>query len=157
CGKVSGLSPLRDVKSLQRLDVSGTKATDLSPLKGLPLELLTCPFVPERDAKILRTITTLKKINEKPAADALKELDAKKSEADWIEKVAKLPPADQEKEVLAKLKEINPGFDDKGFAAKTVHGDVVELELKSSKLKYVWPVLALKELKSLSVHGEDRD
>jgi Leucine-rich repeat (LRR) protein len=75
----------------------------------------------------------------------------------WIDKTAKLPPAEQVKAVLAKLKEINPGFDDKGFAAALPQGDVVALELRSAKLKDVWPVLALKELNSLSIHGEDRD
>jgi hypothetical protein len=38
----------------------------------MPLELLECTFELSRDAKILRSIRTLKTINGKPAAEVLK-------------------------------------------------------------------------------------
>jgi hypothetical protein len=99
CGgtKITDLAPLRGkpLKSLRiantrvsRLDAlaqlpledfscEGAPVTDLSPLKGLPLRVLSCDFMPERDAPILRGIKTLEKINGKPAAEFWKEVDAK--------------------------------------------------------------------------------
>jgi hypothetical protein len=46
-----------------------TRVTDLSPLKESPLELLACDFKRERDGEVLRSIKTLKSINEQPAAE----------------------------------------------------------------------------------------
>jgi hypothetical protein len=44
-------------------DCRDTPVTDLSPLKEMPLTAIACPFKAERDAAILRSITTLKNIN----------------------------------------------------------------------------------------------
>jgi len=74
---VSDLSPLKDMQ-LTDLHCDSTKVTDLSPLKGMPLKELWCDFKPERDAEILRSIKTLEKINDKPAADFWKEVDDQK-------------------------------------------------------------------------------
>jgi hypothetical protein len=52
--------------------------TDLSPLKEMPLRDLRCDFKFERDAAILRSIKTLETINQKPAAQFWKEVEAKK-------------------------------------------------------------------------------
>ena len=54
---------------LTELGCAGTKVSDLSPLKGMPLKQLSCDFKPERDAEILRSIKTLETINDKPAAE----------------------------------------------------------------------------------------
>jgi len=43
----------------------------------MPLTELKCDFKPERDADILRCVKTLEKINDKPAAQFWKEVDAK--------------------------------------------------------------------------------
>jgi hypothetical protein len=51
--------------------------TDLSPLKGMPLESLICDFKPERDADILRSIPTLLLLNSKPAKEVLKGVNAR--------------------------------------------------------------------------------
>jgi hypothetical protein len=51
--------------------------TDLSPLKGMLLKSLGCDFQRERDAALLRSLTTLERINDKPAADFWKEVDGK--------------------------------------------------------------------------------
>ena len=40
-------------------------------------EELGCDFQPERDTEILRSLTTLERINEKPAADFWKEVDGR--------------------------------------------------------------------------------
>jgi serine/threonine protein kinase/Leucine-rich repeat (LRR) protein len=75
--QVSDLSPLQGMK-LTSLNFGSTNVTDLSPLKGAPLEELWCDFKPERDTEILRSIKTLKKINEKPVKAFWEEVDAKK-------------------------------------------------------------------------------
>ena len=77
CGwsEVSDLVPLRNVP-LQTLILNSTKVRDLSPLKDTPLKDLLCDFVPERDGAILRSITTLKTINDTPAAEFWKKVDA---------------------------------------------------------------------------------
>ncbi len=72
---VSDLSPLKN-KKLHLLWCQNTKVTDLSVLRGMPLAELWCDFKPERDADILRGIPTLKTINDKPAAEFWKEVDA---------------------------------------------------------------------------------
>jgi hypothetical protein len=74
--RVSDLSPLRGM-ALIYLDVTATPVSDLSVLKGMPVKLLRCDFQPERDAELLRSLTTLEKINLKPAAEFWKEVDGK--------------------------------------------------------------------------------
>jgi hypothetical protein len=44
----------------------------------LPLKRLSCDFQPERDAALLRSIKSLERINEKPAAEFWKDVDAQK-------------------------------------------------------------------------------
>ena len=75
--KVSDLSPLKDMK-LTQLNCADTAVSDLSLVKGMPLRLLDCNFKPERDAEILRSIKTLEQINNKPAAQFWKDVDAGK-------------------------------------------------------------------------------
>jgi hypothetical protein len=74
--KVSDLSQRKGMK-VTVLYCDRTQVSDLSPHKGMPLEKLTCEFKAERDAGILRSITTLKTINGKPAKDFWKEVGAK--------------------------------------------------------------------------------
>jgi serine/threonine protein kinase/Leucine-rich repeat (LRR) protein len=76
--QVSDLSPLKGMP-LTYLVCGGTKVTDLTPLRGMPLKLLGCDFQPERDTALLRSLTTLKSINQKPAAEFWKEVEAKES------------------------------------------------------------------------------
>jgi serine/threonine protein kinase len=73
--QVNDLSPLQGM-SLKILGCGTTKVNDLSPLQNLPLESLSCDFKPERDTKILRSIKTLTTINNKPAAEFWKQVDA---------------------------------------------------------------------------------
>jgi Leucine-rich repeat (LRR) protein len=73
---VSDLSPLKGLP-LAELNCWSTRVTDLSPLRGLPLKILGCPFDPERDTVLLRSIKTLEKINDKPAAEFWKEVGDK--------------------------------------------------------------------------------
>jgi eukaryotic-like serine/threonine-protein kinase len=79
--KVTDLAPLKDMVTLKRLALS-ILVIDLSPLRGLALEQLHFrSFKAERDATILRAMPTLKTINDKPAAEFWKEVDAKAKSA----------------------------------------------------------------------------
>ena len=73
-GNGGGLPPLKGMK-LNGLDIRGTRVTGLSPLKGMPSKELACDFQHERDTEVLRLLTTLERINDKPAADFWKEVD----------------------------------------------------------------------------------
>jgi Leucine-rich repeat (LRR) protein len=97
--KVWNLSPLRDMK-LTRLECGGTLVSSLWSLKGMPLTYLACrgakvadlsplkgmrrlsifecdDLVAKRDAKILRSIKSLERINGKDAKQFWKEVDGK--------------------------------------------------------------------------------
>ncbi|MGP0062343.1 MAG: protein kinase domain-containing protein [Isosphaeraceae bacterium] len=74
--KVSDLSPLKGMP-LRRLSCDYSRVTDLSPVKGMPLTSLRIDFKAERDAMILRAIPTLETINDKPAAQFWKAVDAR--------------------------------------------------------------------------------
>jgi tRNA A-37 threonylcarbamoyl transferase component Bud32 len=70
--KVSDLSPLRGMK-LTTLYCDYARIRDLSALKGMPLKRLHCDFDPKRDAKVLRSIPTLQTVNDRPAAEVLRD------------------------------------------------------------------------------------
>ncbi len=70
--KVRDLTPLRGMK-LEMLWAHETPATDLSPLLGMPLNELRWDYRPERDAKTLRALTTLRVINRHTAEDFWKQ------------------------------------------------------------------------------------
>jgi len=73
---VSDLSLLKGMTSLRRLVLDNMKElSDLSPLTNLPLKEISCDFEAPRDAKGLRAIKTLEKINGKPAAEFWKKLE----------------------------------------------------------------------------------
>jgi hypothetical protein len=73
---VADLSPLGGMR-LTHLGLRGSRVSDLSLLKGMPLKVLRCDFRPERDAEVVRSLTTLQLINDKPAAAFWKEVDGK--------------------------------------------------------------------------------
>jgi hypothetical protein len=54
---------------LTRLICTQTAVQDLNPLRGMPLEELDCDFDPKRDLPLLRSLTSLVKINSLPAAE----------------------------------------------------------------------------------------
>jgi hypothetical protein len=70
---VSDLTPLQDMK-LTELHCESSRVFDLTPLRGMPLKVIQCDVKTDRDAANLRAITTLEKINEKPAALFWKEM-----------------------------------------------------------------------------------
>jgi tRNA A-37 threonylcarbamoyl transferase component Bud32/Leucine-rich repeat (LRR) protein len=73
---VSDLAPILDL-TVEALDIRGTRVTDIAPLKKLPLKLFLLDYRAERDAKLLRSLTGLEKINDKPAAQFWKEVGEK--------------------------------------------------------------------------------
>ena len=64
--QVSDLSPLKGM-NLITFRSAGSQVTDLTLLSGMPLIDLWCDFKPERDTDLLRSLTTLERINLKPA------------------------------------------------------------------------------------------
>jgi hypothetical protein len=78
--RVADLTPLKGMKLIS-LYLDGTKVADLSPLKGMPLRTLNLrgfDLQPNRDGALLRSLDRLEEINSEPAADFLKNLDARK-------------------------------------------------------------------------------
>jgi hypothetical protein len=72
---VRSLDPL-DGLPLTRLAVrSNICAPEIGPVAGAPLQEIHCELRPERDVPILRAIPTLRRINDRPAADVWKEFD----------------------------------------------------------------------------------
>jgi len=97
---VSDLTPLKGMQ-LASIAFSGTPVSDISPLQGMPLQYLICSqhvsdfsvikqmplkylyldFKPERDTELVRSITTLETINNKPAAEFWKEVEEQQKTA----------------------------------------------------------------------------
>jgi hypothetical protein len=69
---VTDLTPLTGMP-LDWLTIHGTSVTDLTPLKGMPLTRIYLDFVPERDTEVLRSLTGLVTINDKPVAQFWKD------------------------------------------------------------------------------------
>ena len=72
---VTDLTPLTGM-SLTLLDCHGTMIADLSPLKEMPLERITLAVHPEADVEVLRSINTLRFINDQPIDRYWSEFDA---------------------------------------------------------------------------------
>ncbi len=161
---VSDLSPLRGM-ALTQLWCDGTKVQDLSPLTDMPLKELRCNCAPKRDSEILRSIKTLKTINDLPVAEFWKQVDAGKApppktdldkanttDDAFIKEVAALPAEQQVARVVAKLKELNPGFD--GKEEHTIQdGVVMWLSIKNTTIRDISPVRALGNLQRLHCGG----
>jgi serine/threonine-protein kinase len=73
---VADLEPLRGMR-LTALYCSPTGVKDLSPLEGMLLRQLWCDIRTRRDLELLCSLKTLELLNERPAADVLKEAAAK--------------------------------------------------------------------------------
>ena len=56
---------------LHGLNCRGTQVKDLGPLRQTPLKLLWCDLVWGRDVRVLKSIDTLEKVNDAPAAALL--------------------------------------------------------------------------------------
>ncbi len=150
--QVADLSPLKDMK-LTHLECMRTRVSDMSPLRDIPVKTLWCDFKPERDAEILRSIKTLETINGKPAAEVLKDAEARQAAFDaWLKAVAAMPAAQQVEAVAAKLKERNPGFDGK-VTPMIDKGVVAHLTFWTDSVTDLSPVRALTGLRMLNCSG----
>jgi len=159
--QLSDLSPLKGMP-LTDLDCGKTKVSDLSPLRGMPLKQLRYDFKSERDTELLRSIKTLETINDKPAAEFWKEVDARKESFDkWMADVATMPAEQQVEAVSKKLMELNPGFDGKvngwnGQGEPTIQsGVVIDLNFRTDTVTDISPVRALVGLKTLVCTGSE--
>ncbi|MBI3863280.1 MAG: protein kinase [Planctomycetia bacterium] len=149
---VSDLSPLQGMP-LTIVHVNNTPVSDLSPLKEMPLKHLKCDFNLHRDSDILRSIKTLETINDKPAAEFWKNVDAQQAAFDtWARDVAVLSPEKQVQAVAGKLRELNPAFDG-GVAHQIEEGTVTGLQFVTDHVADISPVRALTGLKSLTCDG----
>jgi serine/threonine protein kinase/Leucine-rich repeat (LRR) protein len=149
--QINDLSPLTGMPLLF-LSCNQTKAKDLSALAKLPLETLWCDIGPG-DAEMLRSIPTLRNINGKPAAEALKQHAAFEQ---WLKDTQKLPAEKQVEAVAAKLKELNPGFDSAAQrtpALKIEGGVVTEVRLTTDHITNIAPLRALPGLKQAELGG----
>lgn len=78
---VTDISPLRAFTNLSFLECNGSEPekgmlSDLSPIKEMPLRMLSVDFKSDRHMELLRSIGTLETINLKSAADFWKEVEA---------------------------------------------------------------------------------
>jgi hypothetical protein len=126
----------------------------------MPLKNLSCDFKAERDTEILRSIRTLEKINDKPAAEFWKDVADKPTfpplDEAWAKKVRDLPAEKQVEEITAELKSSNPGFDGK-MTPTVENGVVTGLEFVVDEVTDISPVRALAGLNLLSCHGSSAD
>ncbi|MBI5395281.1 MAG: protein kinase [Verrucomicrobia bacterium] len=163
---VSNLLPLEGLP-LAVLWCHNAKVEDLSPLQQLPLREVRCDFVASRDAGVLRAIKTLEKINELPAVafwmrlgaagqpSAKEPVPAAKPrlvDETFIRLVAISSPEEQVARVMAKLKQLNPGFDGQETHAIS-EGQVQELAFSSAVVADISPLRALPKLRKLNCCG----
>ena len=148
--EVSDLSPLKGMP-LKEFGCKGKKVSDLSPLKGMPLTSIHFDFKPFRDTELLRSFTTLEKINNKDAKEFWKEVDVERTAFDaWVKQVAAMKPEQQVIEVVKKLQDLNPGFD--GEETHNIKdGVVTELNFVTDNVTDISPVRALTALQTLRV------
>jgi len=149
---VSDLSALKGMP-LEDLQCHSTVVADLTPLRGMSLKTLFCDFKPFRDTELLRSIKTLKSVNEKPAAEFWKEVEEKQVAFEaWMKQVAKMPAEKQVKAVAKKLRDLNPDFDG-GITPGIDNGMVRTLVIGTDGVTDISPVRALPVLRWLTCRG----
>ena len=158
--QVSDLSPLRGMK-LTSLDCADTPIANFSPLRVMSLKTLKCDFDFKRDAKVLRSIKTLERINGKEMSQFWKHAGIEDDA--WTKSVVPMPAEKQLAAVAAKLVERNPTLDGKlpGLSPearvfsnnKIQNGVVTEIYLKSGNLVDISPLRAFKSMHTLNCSG----
>ena len=73
--RVTDLRPLRDLR-LDRISLLRTAVADLTPIEGMPLEHLRLDYRADRE-KIVRSLSGLAFINDKPTAEFWKDVGGK--------------------------------------------------------------------------------
>jgi serine/threonine protein kinase/Leucine-rich repeat (LRR) protein len=156
---VTDLSPLIGMP-LKWLNVRGTHIADFSLIKSLPLRRLGLEYRIDQNTKLLRSITTLELINDKPASEFYEAVEAYQANAripraflsptfdEWARRTAAQPVEVQVQSVASKMQELNPGFD--GKMTPTIEkGVVTALVIATAEVTDISPVRALPGLKSL--------
>lgn len=67
----------------------------------------------------------------------------------FFEYVASLPPDEQVAAVMAKLREVNPGYDGELFHHRVEDGQVTTFQIDTKHVRDIWPVRALANLRKL--------
>ncbi len=159
------LSPIREMM-LSELDIRDTGVSDLTPLTKMPLKELRCDVmvVANREtARLLVDKQMLERINGMPVAEFMQVANvavrkqaaeaAKERErvaAALLVTIGTLPAERQVAVVMAKLKSLNPGFD--GKETHRIQGNAVtELAFSTAAVTTIWPVQAMKWLRSLTL------
>jgi hypothetical protein len=140
---------------LEELCIGGTAVPDFTPLRGLPLRMVICDVRSDRDIDVLRDLAgkSLITIKDKPAAEFLKEWDAKNGPFEqWLKDTQKLPAQKQVEAVAKKLQELNPEFNGK-VEHRIENGSVTLLEFRTESVSDISPVRALAKLKTLRFWG----
>jgi serine/threonine protein kinase len=151
---VADLSPMAELP-LKRLHMRWARVRDLAPLRRMPLDYLLCDeklAAEPGNRAILSGMATLRTICNKPIAEFWKQVDAGKPPGTpttvfeaFAREVAALPAEEQVKRVVAKLKELNPGYN--GLEVHRVKdGRVDTFAALSGEVTNIAPVAALKDL-----------
>jgi serine/threonine protein kinase len=159
---VHDLSPLEGMR-LETLYSSETKVSDYSVIKSMPLQDLWLNFKPERDSEILRSLKTLKKVNDKSIAEFWAEVDGPQKGRkplafktpgfdEWVREVLDLSPERQVEAVSKKLVELNPEFNGK-VTHQIGDGVVLEFAFSTDHVTDISPVRAFSGLKNLNCAG----
>ena len=171
---VHDLSPIEGMR-LETLNSSDTRISDYSVIKSMPLQDLWLNFKPERDSEILRTLKSLKKVNDKSVEEFWAAVDdprkGRKPLAftsagfdQWVKGVADLPAEEHLEAVSQKMVELNPKFDGKftGFHFDGIHdpeieaGAVLGLGFCVDHVVDISPVRAFRGLVALKCFGSQR-
>lgn len=149
---VSDLTYIRDVP-LTKLQVQAPYVNSLDAVRHMPLVSIKCNFRPERHSQLLQGMPSLRTINDQPVAEFWKAQDARrKSLEEWIPRVSALPAEQQVEAVTAKLRELNPEFQDRIFPV-IENGEVVKLTFFVDRVTDIAPIQALTKLKHLVVRS----
>lgn len=171
--KVEDLSPLSELP-LDHLTLDYSKVRDLSAVAKMPLRHLVCSHTPVSDIaplmevslkivvldtkriqnlELLRSHSTLEKINNQPASEFWKEWNNQAATfEEWIKQVSGFPAKQQIEAVAKKLQELNPGFDGKvDFQIRAPNN--IKLTIYTFDVKDISPIRAIKGLQELDCVG----
>jgi len=144
---VKSLTPLRGAP-LKELFIQGTAVSDLSPLKDSGIENLSADVDAARDRAVLKSMPSLRTINQKPVAEFWA--------AEPKPEVKPIGPEEQARAVAARLKELNP--ESGGVPTwKIEGGKVVGCTFSSVGVVNLSPLRALDDLRELQCSGAWND
>jgi len=149
---VRDLSPLLGMK-VQSLELQQSPLDDIRALQKLPVQTLNFDYRPLRDRDVLLAMTTLTRINGRPAAKFWQDADSEQADFDaWAQQTANLRPEEQIAAFAMKLRELNPKFGGRiGFGVE--NGRLVELSFAAHDISDLAALRGVPTLKRLMVAG----